>query len=150
MKTRDLALNGIFMALYVALITFIPSFGPLQFRIGEALCVMPFYNRKFVPAFVLGGILANLSSPLGTVDMVVGGLCAAITYTISYFVKRPYINGVTYAVVSGVLVAAELYIIQQTPLLLSFGGVAGSMIVIQLGAVACVEHTGLKEIITRG
>lgn len=147
MNVKDLAKNAILMALYVAIITFIPSFTVVQFRIGEALATIPFFNRKFIPAFVLGGILANFTSPLGAIDMFVGGLCATITYVISYFIKNPYINAVVYSIVSSVIVATELLYVYNAPLLISIGSIFASMIVITIAGVLIIDKTSLKDII---
>lgn len=147
MNVKDLAKNAILMALYIALITFIPSFSAVQFRIGEALATIPFFNRKFIPAFILGGILANFTSPLGAIDMVVGGTCAIITYSISYFIKNPYVNAFVYSIVSSIIVAAELKIVSNIPMLPTIPTIFLSMIVITLVGVWIIEKTKLKEII---
>ena len=49
-------------AIYVALtMLFAPiSFGPVQFRISEALCILPFFTPAAVPGLAVGCLLSNI------------------------------------------------------------------------------------------
>ena len=49
-------------AIYVVLtMLFAPiSFGPVQFRISEALCILPYFTPAAVPGVFLGCLLSNL------------------------------------------------------------------------------------------
>ena len=57
-----LAYGAAIAAIYVTLtMVFAPiSFGPIQFRISEILCVLPFFTPAAVPGLFLGCFLANL------------------------------------------------------------------------------------------
>ena len=54
--------GAVIAAIYVVLtILFAPiSFGPVQFRISEALCVLPYFTPAAVPGVFLGCLLSNL------------------------------------------------------------------------------------------
>ncbi|MDO5301819.1 MAG: QueT transporter family protein [Tissierellia bacterium] len=131
MDKKTLTRNAVILALYVLLINVNPvGWGPIQFRIGEMLSVIPFFNRKYIPALVVGGGLANINSPLGLVDIAVGVSCAAITYAITSKVKNPWLGGLIFSAVAGILVAAELLAVYNAPFLLSFLSVGGSQVVI--------------------
>ncbi|EFI41627.1 MULTISPECIES: QueT transporter family protein [Peptoniphilus] len=157
MNLKDLTKNAIVMAIYIIFISINPiGFGALQFRIGEVFALIPFFNRKYVPALVLGGILANFASPFGAIDMVVGGVCAVITYTISKFIKNPYVNGLVYSIVSAVVVSSEIYYLSIGEIAKSdaFGFIITNIatifftmiIITQLG-VYIIDKTKLKDII---
>ena len=64
-KTDFLVHGALIAAVYVALtMMFAPiSFGPVQFRISEALCILPFFTPAAVPGLFLGCLISNL---LGT------------------------------------------------------------------------------------
>ena len=72
-KTRKIAFAGVVGALYAALtigLNFI-SYGPVQFRVAEALCILPFFFPFSVWGLFVGCIIANLMSPY-PLDIVVG------------------------------------------------------------------------------
>lgn len=57
------------------------AWGPIQFRISEALCVVALFSAPAVPGLTLGCIIANLINtavsgfgPLGLLDVVFGSL----------------------------------------------------------------------------
>ncbi len=154
MKTKDLAKNAIVLAFYMLLIGLNPyGFYMFQLRIGEALSVLPFFNRKFVPALILGGALANFASPLGPIDMIVGGSCAIITYALSKFIKNVYLNSLIFSCVSGLLVTLELFktgnldMTMKLPFLISFVSIAGSTLIVTSIACVIINKTKLKELI---
>ena len=50
------------------------SYGPIQFRIAEALCVLPFFLPFTTWGLFVGCIIANLLSPVGIFDVIFGSL----------------------------------------------------------------------------
>jgi len=77
---RKIAFAGVIAALYAALTVAIApiSYGPLQFRIAEALCILPFFFPMAVPGLFIGCIIANLLSPYGILDVVVGSAASLL------------------------------------------------------------------------
>lgn len=68
---------GIIAALYTALtLAVYPiSFGAVQFRISEALCILPVLFPEAVPALFIGCIISNLLSPnIVVLDVIFGSL----------------------------------------------------------------------------
>ena len=61
-NTYFLAYGAAIAAIYVALtMAFQPiSFGPVQFRISEALCILPFFTPAAIPGLFVGCFLSNL------------------------------------------------------------------------------------------
>lgn len=88
-KTRKTTLfvtqAGVIAAAYVAL-TYCSSlfglaYGAFQFRLSEALTILPVFTPAAIPGLAVGCIFANLTSTLGVVDIVCGtaaSLLAAI------------------------------------------------------------------------
>lgn len=71
---RALTFGAVVAALYAVLtIAFgFMSYGPVQFRISEALTILPFFSPVSVAGLTVGCLLANIFSPISWLDMVVG------------------------------------------------------------------------------
>ena len=63
---------AVYAALTIAL-GFI-SYGPVQFRIAEALCILPFFLPFTTWGLFVGCVIANLMSPVGVMDVIFGSL----------------------------------------------------------------------------
>ena len=63
---------AVYAALTIAL-GFI-SYGPIQFRVAEALCILPFFMPFTTWGLFVGCILANIMSPVGLADVIFGSL----------------------------------------------------------------------------
>lgn len=71
--TQGLVKSGLVTALYIVTTMLVApvAFGPIQFRISEALNYLGLYNRRYVAAITLGVMIVNgLQSTL--LDVVVG------------------------------------------------------------------------------
>lgn len=77
---RRLALLGLTAAVYAALTLGLApiSYGPLQFRLSEALCVLPYFFPPSAWALFAGCLLANLLSQYGVLDIVFGSLATLL------------------------------------------------------------------------
>ena len=92
-NTRRIAFAGVVAALYAALtigLSFI-GYGPLQFRVAEALCVLPFFFPFSVWGLFVGCIIANLVSPF-PLDVVVGPLATLLAAFCTMFIGK-YCHG---------------------------------------------------------
>ena len=80
--TRQLSAAGIVGALYAVLSIFGSvfgiTFGPVQCRFSEALCVLPFFLPETVWGLFIGCLVTNILSPYGPLDMVVGSLATLL------------------------------------------------------------------------
>lgn len=71
------AIGGLYAALTLALASV--SYGPIQFRISEVLCILPFFLPISAAGLTVGCILANLLGPgLGWMDVVFGSLATLL------------------------------------------------------------------------
>ena len=88
--TVKLCRVGVIAALYTAFnYAFAPfSFGSLQFRPAEALCILPLIFPESVWALFIGCILSNLLSPFFVYDVVFGSLATLLAGACTYFVGR--------------------------------------------------------------
>lgn len=67
-------------AVYTVLtLVFAPvSFGPVQFRISELLCILPFFTPAAVPGLFVGCLLSNILCGAAGLDIVFGSLATLI------------------------------------------------------------------------
>lgn len=76
LHTRQLTCAAIVGAAYAVLSIFGSIFGitygPIQCRFSEALCVLPFLLPETAWGLGVGCLIANLLSPYGVLDIVVG------------------------------------------------------------------------------
>ena len=79
-KTRSLVHGALIASIYVVLtIAFRPiSFGPIQFRISEALCVLPFFTAAAIPGVTIGCLISNMIGGAVLMDVVFGTLATLI------------------------------------------------------------------------
>ena len=75
---RTISPSAVIAAAYTALSAissmFGLAYGPVQFRLSEALCVLPRRYPSAVAGVFLGCLLTNILSPYGLLDLVVGSL----------------------------------------------------------------------------
>ncbi|WP_093988558.1 QueT transporter family protein [Massiliimalia timonensis] len=112
-------------AIYVALTLAVAPFayGPVQFRVSEAMTVLPAFTTMAIPGLSLGCCLANLiglflGNPLGLVDAVFGTLATLLAAVISWKIGRCKSRTVRYLLVplppvvaNAVIVGAELTVV---------------------------------------
>lgn len=111
--SRQVALAGIIGAAYAVLTLgasiFGVAYGPVQMRVSEALTVLPFLFPEAVPGLFVGCLIANLLSPYGVLDVVVGSaatlLAAVLTARCSKRWLAPLPPVLCNAVFIGALIA---------------------------------------------
>lgn len=77
-------------AVYVVLtLLFAPiSFGPIQFRISEALCILPYFTPAAIPGAAAGCLLSNLLFGAAPLDVIFGSLATLIGAVGSWQLRR--------------------------------------------------------------
>ena len=77
---RQIVSGAAIAAIYVVLtMIFAPiSFGPIQLRISEVLCILPYFTPAAVPGVFVGCLLSNLLCGASPLDIVFGSLATLI------------------------------------------------------------------------
>lgn len=94
---RRMARAGVIAALYALLTVALQpiSFGIIQFRVSEALTVLPAIFPEAVPALFVGCLIANLLGN-GVYDIVIGSLAtlvaAILSRAVSVAIKNVYLK----------------------------------------------------------
>ncbi len=96
-KTHFIAKAALIAALYVALTLLSASlnlaYGPIQLRLGEALCILPVFTPAAVPALFIGCILANMLGGSIPLDVVFGSVATLLGAVGTYALrKRPFLS----------------------------------------------------------
>ncbi len=101
---------GIIAALYAVLTIATASFayGPIQFRIAEALGVLPFFAPWTAWGVTLGCLLANLFSTVSALDIVIGTLATAIACLLTARCRSWLLAPLPPVIVNAVMVGAML------------------------------------------
>ncbi|MDD5898232.1 MAG: QueT transporter family protein [Clostridia bacterium] len=83
LSIRSLCLAAIIAALYAALTLGFQaiSYGPVQFRVSEALTLLPAVLPEAVPGLAVGCLISNLFNPMGATvyDVVFGTLATLLS-----------------------------------------------------------------------
>lgn len=89
-KTVFIVQAAVIAAIYAVItMTFLPiSFGPVQFRISEALCILPYFTPAAVPGVFIGCLLSNLLGTAVPLDVVMGSIATLIGACGSYALRR--------------------------------------------------------------
>lgn len=122
--TREIAKTALVAALYVA-VTFAlqpVGYGNIQFRVAEMFNFLALYNKRYVWGVTLGCAIANLASPNGFLDVVVGSICTffvllicrKVTANMKDFRVKIAWTAVIFAL-SMASVAAQLTLLYQAP-----------------------------------
>ena len=111
-KTQSLALAGVTAAAYAALTLFAAalnlSYGPVQLRVSEALTVLPWLFPGTAAGLFLGCFLANLLSPFGPLDLVIGSSATLLAALWTRRVRHRWAAPLPPVLCNMVLVGGEL------------------------------------------
>jgi uncharacterized membrane protein len=137
---RRVAIAGVVGALYVVLSITPFSYGPVQFRIGEALKPLVIKYPVVIPAFGIGTVIINLFSPFaGVLELVFMPLVDVTGGMLCYLVARrvggafgTYLASLVYALYTAAGVAVVLTVATGLPYLAAFASVAVSEIILLL------------------
>jgi uncharacterized membrane protein len=139
---RRVAIAGVVGALYVVLSLAVApiAFGPIQFRVGEALKPLVIKYPATIPAFGVGTVIINLFSPFaGMLELVFMPLVDVTGGVLCYLVARriggafgTYFASLIYALWTAAGVGVVLTVAAGLPYPLAFASVSVSEIILLL------------------
>jgi len=118
MKTKFMIQAAIIAAVYAVItIAFAPlSYSLIQVRISEALTVLPYFTPAAIPGLFVGAFMANLLSPYGLPDLILGSLASLIAATLSYKLRsKQYLVPMPPVIVNAVIIGFMLYFFYSFP-----------------------------------
>lgn len=86
---KSLALNAIYMSLYILLTILLQpfSYGPVQVRISESLCILPLFDKLSIISISLGCMIANFYNG-NIIDVIFGTLATLIGLIFTYKLRK--------------------------------------------------------------
>lgn len=126
-QVNYVAKAGVIAALYVVLVMVFSfsSFGAIQFRIAEAMTILPFFTSAAIPGLFVGCLIANILGGAALWDIIFGSLATLLAAYLSYKLrKRAWLVPIPPIVINAVVVG----------LLLKYTyGVEGALIILMGG-----------------
>ena len=110
LTTRQIALCGVVAGLYAAITILTASFsyGNIQFRLAEALCVLVCFDPGVSVGLTLGCLIANLFSTVSALDIFVGTAATLLTCLLTANLKKAGLIPIPAILINGSLVGAML------------------------------------------
>ena len=141
-NSQKIAVAAMIAAAY-AVITILFSFssyGLIQYRIAEALTILPAFSSTYVFSIFIGCLVSNLLSPYGWLDILVGSLASLIAAVLTYYIGKSnlkfkkYLAPIPPVIVNALMVGGLLYYEQASPTLgLAIAQVGGGELVCAYG-----------------
>ncbi|HHX13870.1 MAG TPA: QueT transporter family protein [Clostridiales bacterium] len=110
---------AVIAATYAALTIFLMpfSYGVMQVRISEALTILPVLTPAAIPGLLVGCLLANLLSPYGFFDILLGSLATLLAALGTYRLRRrPNLAPLPPIISNGLIIGVMLHYIYGVPL----------------------------------
>jgi uncharacterized membrane protein len=103
-KTVFIARSAVIAALYAALtmLVYPIAYGPVQFRVSEALAVLPLFYAEAIPGLYIGCMLANIAG--GPMDMLLGGAATLLAAILTYRSRKLFPGVLPPIIVNALLV----------------------------------------------
>lgn len=148
-NTMNTVWGAVIAAAYIAL-TFISNifglaYGPIQFRVSEALTILPLFTPAAIPGLTVGCLISNIAS-FNPIDMIFGTGATLAASCVTYLLRNvklkeiPILSLLSPVVINGFTVGAEISIFlsvgEQTGFLLS-------SLYVMLGEAAVVALLGV-------
>lgn len=116
-RTHFLVLSALIAALYAGstymMAFFGLSYGPVQFRISEALTILPVFTPAAISGLTVGCFLANIFS-YNPIDMLFGTVATLVASLFTYCMRNikwrnlPLFSAVAPVIINGVIIGFEI------------------------------------------
>lgn len=139
MSARSIAAGGLVAGLYIALTAlFAPmSFGAIQFRVSEALTLLPILSPAAVPGLFVGCLLSNLILGAPWQDVIFGSLATLLAAMLTRWLRRSqWLAALMPVVMNGLVVGGMLSVLYALPF-------AATAATVALGEAAVCYMLGL-------
>lgn len=147
LTVKKIVMTGLIAAIYAVATIALPfaSYNAIQFRFSEVLTLMAFVDSSYIPGLVLGCAIANMFSPLGIIDVLVGTSATFISVFLISKTKNLFVATLWPAISNSLIVGAELYFVSHQPFLLSSLQVGIGEFVV----VTCIGYPLFKYILLK-
>lgn len=112
MYIRRTVQGALIAAIYAAVTLLLApiSYGLMQIRVSEALCILPLFTPAAVPGLFVGCLLANLIGGMGIYDVVIGSLATLAAALLTLLLKKrsPWLAPLPTILINALAVGAML------------------------------------------
>lgn len=144
-KTQSITIAGLIAAAYVVL-TFLSqsvglASGAIQFRLSEALTIMPMFTSVAIPGLTVGCLLANMLTGCALWDVVFGSAATFLGALGTYLLRKtenPYLGCLPPIISNMLIVPAVLMKVYGAPESYWY-----LMLTVGIGEVACCGVLGV-------
>ena len=142
LTVHQIALASLIAALYAGFsIMLAPiSFGPVQFRIAEALTLLPWAIPASVPGLFVGCLLANIIGGYGIIDIALGSAATLLAAWLTSRAPNLWLAALPPVVINALVVGSYIGILSHTPVLWSVLYIGLSQAVICFGTGIPMMH----------
>lgn len=150
LQTYRLTRAAMVAAIYAALTMVLApiSYGPLQFRISEAMTVLPWLYPEAVPGLFLGCLVANLFGGNGLLDIIFGSMATLAAALLSRRIKKTWLVPLPPVLINALVIGAMLSYVLNLPFWLTAAevglGQIGSCYVLGLPLLIFLNRRKLK------
>lgn len=121
-KTKFIVTSAVIAAIYAAVTLAVApiAYGPMQLRVSEAMCVLPFFTPAAVPGLFMGCVIANaagilMGTSLGLMDVIVGSVATLLAAIAASKIKNKWLVPLPAVVFNAFLVSWTLYVMLGIP-----------------------------------
>ncbi|MDR0616297.1 MAG: QueT transporter family protein [Synergistaceae bacterium] len=150
LKPLAITRGAVIAALYAALVlAFQPiSFGAVQFRVAEALTLLPVLWIEAVPGLFVGCLIANISGGLGLIDIFLGSAATLAAAALTRFAPNMFLAAAAPVAVNALVVGGYLSFIADMPFaaaaLYVASGEAMACFALGIPLVNAIKRAGLR------
>ncbi|CDF58245.1 QueT transporter family protein [Thermobrachium celere] len=140
---------GLIAAIYVALTMPFASFsyGPIQFRISEALTILPLYESAAIPGLFIGCMFSNIFGGFGLQDIVFGSLTTLVAAYLTSKMPNKYLGVLPPILLNALIIPIWVSKISNTPYIATVGTIGFGEFV-SAGILGVILATAL-EVLTK-
>jgi uncharacterized membrane protein len=122
-KLQYIVKAGLIGAIYFVLTIFLQpiSYGVVQFRISEAMTILPFYTSAAIPGLFIGCFFANIFGGLGLVDIIFGSLTTLVAAYLTSKMPNKYFAVLPPIFLNALIVSIWVSKFSNTPYIISVG-----------------------------
>ena len=145
MSANKLARIGVVAALYAVLTLALPSlaYGPIQFRFSEVMTLLAFIDPFYILPLTLGCAIANIGSPFGIVDVVVGSFASFLSLYSMSKTKNLFLASL-WPTLFCFIIGLEILVLSEEPI--NFFLITGQIMISEFIVVTIIGIPFLKAI----
>jgi uncharacterized membrane protein len=116
-RTKFIIQSAIIAAAYVGLTVIFSwtSYGEIQVRVSEILTILPFFTPSAIPGLFIGCLIANIFSPNGLPDIIIGSMATLIAALLSSVMPKKWLVPLPPVLVNAIMIGVMLGVLYNIP-----------------------------------